>query len=99
MESIAREREDKIDHIVASIMKLNTIFKQMSHLVLEQGTILDRIDFHLESAKNQTHKGMNQLQKASDIQKNSGANKCILILALLNVIFLVVVIVKYLFFK
>lgn len=99
LESIGKEREEKIDYIVASIEKLNTIFKQMNHLVLEQGTIIDRIDYHLEHAKQQTSKGKDHLNKASDTQKKSGANKCILALALLNIIFLIVVLIKFLFFK
>ena len=40
-------QNDKIDELVKSINKLSTIYKELNNLVIEQGTIIDRIDVNI----------------------------------------------------
>ena len=48
--SMAMQREEELRNLLKSIEELNTIFKDISILVIEQGTILDRIDYNIERA-------------------------------------------------
>lgn len=61
LEAIALDRNEKIEHLVRSINQLNELFKQMNRLVIEQGTILDRIDFNIEQVFQKTVKGKEEL--------------------------------------
>lgn len=47
--SISNEpRDQEIQHIARSIEELSQIFKELAVLVIDQGTVLDRIDFNME---------------------------------------------------
>ncbi len=49
-EQSANERERQIAQIAKSVHELAQLFHEMSILVTEQGTILDRIDYNVESS-------------------------------------------------
>lgn len=42
------QREQEINHISRSIFQLADIFKDLQTMVIDQGTLLDRIDFNVE---------------------------------------------------
>lgn len=48
LEAVAAERDEEITRIAKSIEELSQIFKELAVLVIDQGTILDRIDFNME---------------------------------------------------
>jgi hypothetical protein len=48
--NMAMQREEELRNLLKSIEELNSIFKDISILVIEQGTILDRIDYNIERA-------------------------------------------------
>lgn len=50
------ERDEEIRKIAESIQELSTIFKELAVLVIDQGTILDRIDFNMEQVLIKTSK-------------------------------------------
>jgi syntaxin 16 len=54
-------RNIEINNLVTSINDLAVLFKELSVLVIEQGTILDRIDYNIEEALDHTIKGEKQL--------------------------------------
>ncbi|WAR11668.1 STX16-like protein [Mya arenaria] len=66
-----QQRDKEIAHIVRSIQDLNDIFKDLSQMVVDQGTILDRIDYNIENTSVQVEKGLQQLQKAEKYQKKN----------------------------
>ena len=70
IESIAVDRNEKIDRLVKSINQLNELFKQMNRLVIEQGTILDRIDFNIDCTFQKTIKAKEELTKVNWIYEN-----------------------------
>lgn len=45
---VIEAREQEVKGIVKSIVDLNTIYKDLSNLIQEQGTVLDRIDYNIE---------------------------------------------------
>ncbi|XP_058828459.1 syntaxin-16 isoform X3 [Topomyia yanbarensis] len=76
-----QNREQEVARIVNSIEDLNTVFKDLSQLVQEQGTIVDRIDFNIESTQTRVLEGYKQLQKAENYQRKNKKIYCILMLA------------------
>lgn len=77
----AEHREKEVGHIVKSIVDLNDIFKDLSHMVQEQGTVLDRIDYNIEVTQVKVTEGYKQLAKAEQYQRKNRKVVCILLLA------------------
>lgn len=65
MEKIAYSKDVEINNIVKSINDLAVLFKELSELVVDQGNILDRIDYNIEQAVRNTKKGKVQLVKVA----------------------------------
>jgi len=62
-EDIAKERDEDINRLIDNINKLNHLFKQMNDIVLEQGTIVDRIDYNIEKSADDTRSAKKELRK------------------------------------
>ncbi|XP_015220590.1 syntaxin-16 isoform X3 [Lepisosteus oculatus] len=89
---LVEEREREIRQIIQSISDLNEIFRDLAGMVVEQGTVLDRIDFNVEQACVKTDEGLKQLQKAEQYQKKNRKMLVILILFVLVVVLILVLI-------
>ncbi|KAK3914650.1 Syntaxin-16 [Frankliniella fusca] len=87
------EREKEVSHIVQSIGELNAIFKDLAHMVADQGTILDRIDYNVEQTQIQVGQGYQQLQKADSYQRKNRKMVCILVLAAAIILMLFLLII------
>lgn len=91
----AQEREQEVNAIVKSIMDLNEIFKDLSQMVADQGTVLDRIDYNIEQTSIQVQQGYSQLKKADAYQRKNRKMVAIIILAAsIIVLFFILMIVK-----
>eukprot|EP01147_Barroeca_monosierra_P004043 gene4043-6469_t len=82
------KREEEITSIVKSINDLSLIFKDLAQLVVDQGTILDRIDYNLELTERRIVSGRQELEQGQKYQK-SAAKKYIIILLVLVVVALI----------
>jgi len=90
-----QQREKEIQQIVKNIQDLNEIFKDLAGMIVDQGTILDRIDYNIESTSTQVESGLKQLQKAEKYQKKNRKMLFIFILFVITIImFIVLVAVK-----
>lgn len=67
------ERMREIQRIAKSVEDLAVLFKELATLVVEQGTILDRIDHNMEQAVEATQKGVVELVDAEKFQCVAGA--------------------------
>ncbi|KAJ1964618.1 Integral membrane protein SED5, partial [Dispira parvispora] len=47
-DAVISEREREIDEIAMSIATVAEIFKDMQTMVIDQGTLLDRVDYNVE---------------------------------------------------
>jgi syntaxin 16 len=96
-ESLTRKiqyRDAEIGRIAKSIQELATIFKELATLVIEQGTILDRIDYNMEQVVDRTERGVLELDKAEKYQRSNRANYCIFTLVALIVILFALIIAR-----
>ena len=69
MEEQAMETSREVQNILAQVNELNQMFQDMHDLVVEQGTVLDRIDYNIEQASEKVGKGLEELKKAREQQK------------------------------
>lgn len=68
---LVAEREKEIAVILQSIREIHQFFQDIAMLVVEQGTVLDRIDYNIEHAAVRVAEGRQQLEKAEKHQKRS----------------------------
>lgn len=83
------QREKEIRNIVESIAELGTVFKDLANLVVDQGSLLDRIDFNMEQTVIKVEDGLQQLVKGEKHQKRG--RKCLFILFLALVVLVLIV--------
>ncbi|KAL9332304.1 hypothetical protein ACSQ67_001914 [Phaseolus vulgaris] len=82
------------DVVVKSVHELAQIMKDLSVLVIDQGTIVDRIDYNIQSVSTSVEDGLEQLQKAERTQKKGGMIMCATSLVIMCFIMLVLLILK-----
>ncbi|KAF9151078.1 hypothetical protein BG015_007113 [Linnemannia schmuckeri] len=88
------QREQEINHISKSIFQLADIFKDLQTMVIDQGTLLDRIDFNVEQASVHLQDAVYELDEGEKYQKKARNRKIILLLILLIVGLFIVLIFK-----
>ncbi|KAE8010295.1 hypothetical protein FH972_006678 [Carpinus fangiana] len=97
-EAFTAEREKEIQQVVESVNELAQIMKDLSVLVIDQGTIVDRIDYNIQSVATTVEEGLKQLEKAERTQKKGGMVMCATVLIIMCFIMLVLLILKEIFF-
>ena len=93
--SIFAQRKKDIDKLLKSMYDLSELYKYAQNLVVEQGTILDRIDDNIENSKEQVKKARKELEEADESTKSSCARKTNLILTINVFILGILVLFKY----
>merc|ERR1711977_108595 len=63
-ENLVVEREKDIQTIVRSVEELATIMRDLSVLVIDQGSVVDRIDYNMEQVSTHVEEGVKELVKA-----------------------------------
>lgn len=96
-EAFTVEREREIEQVAESVNELAQIMKDLSVLVIDQGTIIDRIDYNIQNVAATVDEGLKQLQKAERNQKQGGMVMCATVLVIMCFIMLVLLILKEIF--
>jgi syntaxin 16 len=76
-EAVNIERDQEVTKILQSVNDLAGVMKDLSVLVIDQGTILDRIDYNCEQVEITVDEGRKQLVKAETHQKSARMITCI----------------------
>lgn len=90
-ESLIIERESEIRNIEQSVGELNELFRDVAHMVHEQGAQLDVIEENVEVTHDASRGAHVNLKQASNYQKSARSKACILLLILtivLGIIFM-----------
>ena len=69
-ERMISEREREIKELMKSLISLSEIFKELQVLVIDQGSILDRIDFNMTQVTAHTARAVEQLQDVCRLHFN-----------------------------
>uniref|UniRef100_A0A0N5A573 t-SNARE coiled-coil homology domain-containing protein n=1 Tax=Parastrongyloides trichosuri TaxID=131310 RepID=A0A0N5A573_PARTI len=92
-ETMSKEREKYIMDVSKSIYDLNSLFKDLAELVVNQGTILDRIDYNIENANIRVKSGLTNIRKADHYQRKNQKMKLIFILSIIVLVLLFLIII------
>lgn len=76
-ELMVEERDMEIQRISNSMQSLSDVFKELATMIIDQGSVVDRIDYNMEQVVNSMQSGLRELVRADRYQKSSRAMKCI----------------------
>ena len=91
-----QRRDTELGELINSMNNLASTFNDLKNLVMEQGTILDRIDYNIDQASIYTSKGKKHLKNASELQKKSCFRNVMLFLILFIFIESLLIMFKFL---
>jgi len=89
-ESLIIERESEIRNIEQSVGELNELFRDVAHMVHEQGAQLDIIEENVEVTHDASRGAHVNLKQASNYQKSARSKACILLLILAIVLVIII---------
>lgn len=81
-DSLIVEREAEIRNIEQGVSELNELFRDVAHIVGQQGEQLDTISANVENTRSDTRGADLELRSAARYQKNARSKLCILLLIL-----------------
>lgn len=76
------QREREINKLAMGILEISTMFKEMESMVIDQGTMLDRIDYNLTNTVHDLKSSEKELIKATTYQKRTTKCKVIFFMVL-----------------
>ena len=94
--NILQKRDSELNILLNSVNDLATVFKDMQILVMEQGTILDRIDYNIESSLMNIKESNKNLKKAEEHLKKSCYTKIIFIMLFIIFVEVCLILFKFL---
>ncbi|KAJ2159224.1 Integral membrane protein SED5 [Coemansia sp. RSA 552] len=95
-DEVIAHREGELAAIHQSITDLAAIFGQTQEMIIDQGTLLDRIDFNIENTAVNTAAAAEELEVANQSHKGAVANKCIVALGVVVIVLVVILLLKWL---
>ena len=92
---VLRKRDNELNNLLSNVNDLAGIFKDMQTLVMEQGSILDRIDYNIELAADNVVHAKKSVVKAEKYQKKNCFRNVIIVLLVVIFIEAVFIIFKF----
>ncbi|SPN98837.1 related to the member of the syntaxin family of t-SNAREs TLG2 [Cephalotrichum gorgonifer] len=93
-DAIILQREREIEEIAQGIIELSDLFRDLQTMIIDQGTMLDRIDYNVERMATDLKDADKELTIAAGYQKKSTKRKIILLLFLIVAGLFILLLVK-----
>lgn len=93
-DTVIAQREQEINDIARGIIELADIFRELQSMVIDQGTMLDRIDYNVERTATDVKGAEKELIVATNYQKRNTKRKILLLLLLLVIGMFVILLIK-----
>lgn len=91
---VISQREREITEIAHGIIELADIFKELQTMIIDQGTMLDRVDYNVERMAIDVKAADKELNVASSYQKRGTRRRTIFLLILLVIGMFILLILK-----
>ncbi|KAL1997055.1 hypothetical protein VTN49DRAFT_7920 [Thermomyces lanuginosus] len=88
------QREREINDIAKGIIELSDIFRELQTMIIDQGTMLDRIDYNVERMATDVKAADAELKVATNYQRRTTKRKIIILLLLIIFGLIVLLILK-----
>ncbi|GAB1743404.1 hypothetical protein NU219Hw_g9240t1 [Hortaea werneckii] len=79
MDTTITQREREIEKIAQGVIDLSNIFQELNTMVIDQGSLLDRIDYNVERTHDHVQGAERELKVATGYQRRSTKRKLILL--------------------
>jgi len=93
-DKVIAKREREIEDIAQGIIDLSDLFRDLQAMVIDQGTLLDRIDYNVECMTTEVKGAEKELVRAAGYQKKSTKRRLILLLLLIIGGLIILLIIK-----
>ncbi|KYQ88432.1 t-SNARE family protein [Tieghemostelium lacteum] len=93
LEHVANQRNKEIIEIVKSVQDLSGMFQDISLLVIEQGTLMDQIDYNLSRTEEAVAEGRDNVVVTNQLHKEYRTRLCILLILVALIITMVFVMI------
>eukprot|EP01063_Lacrimia_lanifica_P024328 TRINITY_DN32257_c0_g1_i1.p1 TRINITY_DN32257_c0_g1~~TRINITY_DN32257_c0_g1_i1.p1 ORF type:complete len:329 (+),score=114.61 TRINITY_DN32257_c0_g1_i1:64-1050(+) len=77
------ERDQELQDILKSLVEINEMFQHLNTMVIEQGTMLDRIDYNVQAAHEHVSKGVEVLHETDKKAKKNRFKQCVCFLIIM----------------
>ncbi|GAB1210047.1 hypothetical protein APSETT445_008837 [Aspergillus pseudonomiae] len=88
------QREREINDIAKGIIELSDIFRELQAMVIDQGTMLDRIDYNVEKMNTEVKAADKELKVATNYQRRTTKRKILLLLVIIVAGLFIILLVK-----
>ncbi|KAI1326894.1 t-SNARE [Xylariaceae sp. FL0255] len=93
-DAVILQREREIEEIAQGIIELSDLFRDLQTMVIDQGTMLDRIDYNVERMATDVKAAEKELVVATTYQKKTTKRKLILLLLILIIGAIILLVLK-----
>ncbi|KAF8070136.1 syntaxin-like t-SNARE protein TLG2 [Lyophyllum atratum] len=93
-QDVVNSRTHSLNELANSIANLAELFKDLSALIIDQGTLLDSVEYNIEQTAVRVGEAVVVLEEAKGYQGRTGRRRCILLLVLLVMLAATALVIK-----
>ena len=93
-DAVILQREREIEDIAQSVIELADLFRDLQTMIIDQGTMLDRIDYNVERMADDVKEAAKELTTAEGYQKKTTKRKIIFLLLLIIAAMIILLVIK-----